>query len=729
MRGRMVHILPVLGVALGMFLFLGTAVWVWLPSTWTRCTLPAVPLLGAMALAVGLHLTGIILGVRQGLVVLLLAAALGLALRTRRTRWWTHLDGVRWLLLGLATGALYTWVLLAPARPLGLTLVEPGGSNDGFAYISNAAWLIDHPILDPPAFTAAPVWVYTNLVLNDGIRVGEELNHAAVAAATGNDPVGTWYVVSCLWVALLPGGLIAVTAMLRLPRYLGVVAGMLVAGSSVVLSQEIYSFTAGLLGLAMAPLALALVWRYVEDAGCAHGDPPPVWLAAGALTAWVSTYTEYLPIVAVGLVAIAVVHSPAVLRAKLAVTAQLLGALAIIGPLAWYRALRSLFVTTATFQIPGAASPFLGVPLHTAASHYVGTLGLLESGGSRSSYVMVALIAVGAACELILSPSRRFFILFLGSSALVVTVLSTVHYYPYAQGRALAITFPLVMLAMVTGYAELARRAAARARSRAIPNAVIAVAAVAVAFFLIVNYETVTPYLAPFPHQYAAAHVYDATEFNAARSWLTSVAGPRGANGMVIETQAFERSWLQYALRDLTDLSYQTTIPRFRRSTTASGTNFGPSRRYAVVERGVFMDTDPRVVVGHAGSFQFLDLSRGHVIIGVGTIQFNALTNEGARFVEWMADDGDLWITHDPGSTHVVISLEPVPQLAPVTVDITAQGIPTQYVTLTAGITDVTIALPPEQTVAIHLHNVQDAVVTGGDAALRSIALIAVHAQ
>ncbi|MGI8847300.1 MAG: hypothetical protein ACR2GX_03400 [Candidatus Dormibacteria bacterium] len=719
------NIIPVVLVALAMFGVVGCAVLAWLPSSWRTVMLPATPLLGVMALTVSLHFTGGLLGVRIGLPITLFAALLVLLLRSRTTSWWRDLRGWRWLGVGLVVGGLAAWMLMAPARPLGLAMVAPGGSDDGFGYATQSAWLIDHAITDAPSRDAAPVWRYTGDALSIGLRLGEELDHAAVAFVTGHDPEGTWYVVSCLWVMLLPGALISAALALRLPAGVGAVAGAAAAGSSVVMSQIVDSYTSATLGLAMAPLALSTVYRYFEVGPTDEGSHPtlPVWFVAVALTAWVSTYTEYLPIVGLGIVGCVLLHRhPAFLRAlRLAV------AMVVIGALAWFRAVHSLTFTTATFQIPGAASPFLGVPVRTAAAHYVGTLGFLAPGGTGSSYLIIVAGLGGLVLSVWLSPARRFFILMLGSAAFTIAVLSTVRYYPYAQGRALSVTFPLVALAVAAGYAAAIQRLMLLGPLRSVGQAGACLCAVLTAAFLIVNGNTMAPYLEPIPHQYGSSLHLDHGPYDAARDWLRSVAGTDGHDATVVETQAFERGWLMYTLRDMPRIRYQTSLPTFKRNAGATDLFGGPGRRYAVVEQGVVNRVAPGVVVGRAGSFLLLDLQAGPYVMAVGTTNFDAVSTDAGVRGQWMSDDGDVVITHDPTTTEVVLGLRSVPEAPPQTVDITVgrESLPPALVG--AQQVDVTMRVPQDQTVTIHIHNRRDASVIAPDPRPRSVEILEVR--
>lgn len=140
----MLSLLPILVAALLLLALLGISVVAWLPDRWRPSLLPAVLVLGAMVLVVGLHATSIIVGVRFGPVVVVLVGVIALAIRTRRVRWWVELGGLRW----------------CGARP----------------------WSV----------------AYTHVHLDVGLRIGEELDQAAIALAGLHDPAESFYTVMAL---------------------------------------------------------------------------------------------------------------------------------------------------------------------------------------------------------------------------------------------------------------------------------------------------------------------------------------------------------------------------------------------------------------------------------------------------------------------------------------------------------------------------------------------------
>lgn len=727
-------LLPVIAIALALLAGAGLAVWVWLPTGWRRLTLPALPLLGAMALAVSLHLTGLVVGVRTGLPVLGGVALVGLVLRSWRQPWWRDLldrGGLLGLGAALVIGGVAFWFLLAPARPLGLDLVAPGGGSDSFAYVSPAAWLEDHPLTQVPTDQEPPVWAYTQLQLKQGFRMGEELDQAAVAVATGHDPLDTWYTVASLWVLILPGGLIAAASVIRLSRLVGAFAGVLSATSAVVLAEVIYSHSAGALGLAMAPLAVALVVRHIDDAVAQSEGRPPAWFAAGAFTALACTYTEYLPALAVAALLVILLRRRGQLGRSLRAAGVLAGLAVLMGPLAWARLGISFSHETSLASSGGQASTYLGIPLRTIAAHYVGTLGNLEPGpGSQLSYIPLLALAAGVVLAVTIGPARRFFRLVIGSIAFLILVLSTVRYFPYGQGEVVQVTFPLVMLAVAAGYAALlGRLATLRVRRWALPSAAALAAALA-STFAAVNVHTVLPFLAAYPNQFPAEGIYDRQEFAAVHDWLIAKAGPSGAGAMVLDTQVWDQVWLMYTVRDMTKLNFPYVVDTYGNAEPTTRYFDGSSRRFAVVEKGLLMDVSPGVVVGGSGDFSFLDLSRGTAVVTLGAgLSFNPISvDPGIGTVQWMGNKGKLLIFHSASVTTVTLGLVAVPQLAPNTLRITASGRVLTTTTVTGQRQDVHVPLPPGNAVLLTLMGSRRAAVVPPDGRLRSVGLVGISA-
>jgi len=266
--------------------------------------LPATPALGAAGLVVVLHVSGLVrpAGTTAPIIVAALAVSLPFSLRAlwrpRLPAWSKRLfAGCSALGVGVAAFALVPVLLAGRA-----TVVDPGVGNDSLAFVSLTDWFEHHTLpatphlrVDPPAYG----YVRTHQGLS--ARVGQDLLQATLAAALHKDPSQTWYAVTCAWLALLPGTVAAAGLLLYRSRITAVAAGAGAAASATVIGQVFNQNSASLLGIALAPLGLAVIVTHLEPArelavGADAGPPWPAWVGAVVLAGLIGAYSEYLAI-------------------------------------------------------------------------------------------------------------------------------------------------------------------------------------------------------------------------------------------------------------------------------------------------------------------------------------------------------------------------------------------------------------------------------------------------
>jgi hypothetical protein len=199
---------------------------------------------------------------------------------------------------------------------------------------------------------------------------------------------------------------------------------------------------------------------------------------------------------------------------------------------------------------------------------------------------------------------------------------------------------------------------------------------------------------------------------------------------MVLDTQVWDQVWLQYDLRDMTDLDFPYLVYTYSNGQSTTRFFDGSSRRYAVVESALLMDVSPGVVVGGSGDFSFLDLSRGSAVIALGAgLSFNPVSDDtGIGLVQWMTDDGQLLVFHSASVTRITLTLVAVPQLAPNTVEVESGGQVLATATVTATRVEVPVDLPPGNAALLTLQGSRAAAVVPPDGRLRSIGLVGVQA-
>jgi hypothetical protein len=727
----MLSLLEVAVVALVLLGASGVAILAWLPEAWQRRLLPGLPAVGAMALVVGLHATTIVVGVQVGLPILAGVAAIALAVRTWRVRrWWRPLLDARWLGVALVLGAIPFLLVLRPAEAYGATLVAPTSGDDAYSFITVSDWLLQHPATDVPSpADAAPVWGYTRIHLTTGLRVGEELDQAAIADADHTNPEQTWYTVSALWLALLPGACAAAAATLGLRREIGL-AGGFVASMSGVLAFEVFNAnSAGMLGIATVPIALTLFAAYVDRGRTSAPEQrPPLWLAAGAVAALAGSYAEYLPVIGLGMVAFVLVRSPRTLLAPLRAAVFLTIVAAVIAPFVWYDAVRSLVLNTA-----GASSTqpsaFLG-PALTVLAHFTGTRGVGTPQGSLYALPLAGMIALGLVAAMAISPARRLIACVTASIALTVILLSTVRYFPYGQDRAIEISLALVLLFSAIGWTSLLQVLLARWREIAY-IAMVGLAG-ATAAFVYVNVHTTDGWVAAADPQ----RQVDAA-FQQAAGWIESVAGPTGNGAMVISNDHFDQLWLMYATRDLTAVHYPFVYQDYG-GVAPLQFDDGTYRRYVVVDDQDFVSAAPGVVVGSDSRFRFLDLSRGSAVIALGAVNYLRPETDPTGPSQWQLNDGEVLVVHSPSVTQVTLTVEALPQVAPEPVTVSIEtGASSSFQELPAplsgpvviGTSPTSIAFSdPAPVSLVQLDNLRPAASPApGDPSLLSIRLLGVR--
>ena len=724
----MLSLLAIAALALVLLSASGVAVLAWLPEVWQRRLLPALPAVGAMALVVGLHATTLVTGVQVGLPILAVVAIALTALRTWRAHgWWRPLLDIRWLGLSLLVGAVPFLLVLRPAEPYGATVVAPTSGDDAFSFVTVSDWLLIHPATDVPSESHdPPVWGYTRIHLSDGLRIGEELDQAAIADVNHRDPEQTWFTVTALWLALLPGACVAALATLRLRHVLGLAGGFLGAMSAVLAFEVLNANSAGMLGIAMLPLAVALFAARVDPGRPAvAGDRPPLWLAGGAVAALVGTYTEYLPVIGLGLLAFVLTRRPAELRRALGAAVTLAVVAALVAPFAWFDAARSLLLN-ATAASSTQPSAFLGPPL-VVVSHLTGNRGVWTPAGTPYALPLAAVIAIGLIAGMLLSPVRRLITCVTGSIAVAAVALSTVRYLPYGQQRAIEITLALVLLFSTIGWAALIP--ALVERRRVIGYGAALLAAGTAAAYVYVNLRTTDQSVAAADPQ---RHV-DAA-FQEAAAWLAKVSGPAGNSAMVLSNDHFDQLWLLYATRHLTLLHYPFVYEDYG-GVKPLHYDDGVYRRFVVVDDQDFVDAAPGVVVGGNSRFRFLDLSRGRAVIALGAVNYLEPETDPTGPAQWQVNDGQVLVVHSPDVTSVTLIAEALPQVAPEPVAVTVfagppygQLMPTAISVTSVGTAATPISFDDPATVSlVQLDNLRPAASPApGDPSHLSIRLVGI---
>jgi hypothetical protein len=567
-----------------------------LPVVWRERLASATGVLGAAVLVVALHIPALVTGVRWGLV-LVVAAGIALAfIQRRRHRGRGDLLSRRaWgrLVLAAALGVLPLVVTLLPELRVGGPVVDqPTLNNDAFSYVTVSDWLRGHSALDQPDTKAGPpAYGYVAFHLDIGLRIGEELLQAANATVNRSDPLRTWFPTMAVWLWLLPGSVMAAAEVLGHDRRLGAVAGVVTGASAVVIGLAYNQNSASLLGIAMAPLVVALLAAVIEDA------PLPRWLPAVMVAAFLGTYTEYAPLLA-GTLAIALATRGRDATAALARLGRVGVVSVALAPLVYVNAVRSLLHET---DAASSSAFYLDNTRVQFANRFLGTASLphLADPNLVGAIVAVACVA-GLAAAVLLDRHRWLWGSLLGAWVALLLFLEHVHVFPYGHQRAVEITNPLVLFIAVLGWGAAIERA-----GRAEVSTRLAVAGGVVALlYVVANVQRSTEVARSdlVLERHVDPPLHDAA------AWAADHGGPAGQDVSVVVDDFFDQLWLAYLLRGEADTSYPTLHPDYFRTEA-----FVPpgDRRYAVVQRGLPLVADPGVVVGGNERFVFLDLGRG----------------------------------------------------------------------------------------------------------------------
>jgi hypothetical protein len=435
---------------------------------------PASPLVGAAFLVAGLHLTGLVLPIGPGVIIVavvgLVIAAVGI--RRGAARPFIDRSGILWTLVSVAVGIPFALVAMAPNLILHDSRIVSATSNhDAIWYVSVSTWFQHHTLLEVPQIATAPGVPSDALgnvpgVIADGpavsaltipMRVGHDLVQAALNFVTGTSPEVTFSPWLAAWVLLVPGGCVAAAAVLRMNRGVGVAAGVLIASSHVLVVQVYNQNAASALGIAMAPLALACCVAALDRR-------VPLLLAGVLLSGVIGIYTEYTPFVGPALVGAALLRRHH-FRATLVRAVALFGCAVLVAPYVWVRAADSLLGSSKVIEAP-SGSPFRNAPVLVVLNRLVG-VGPVDAGlqPSNVAWALAAVLVVGGLLALALSPHRGLWIGMLAVGVPFIAWLSW-RQLGYTQRRSIDILFPVLLFMAASGYAELLRRIAARRAQR-----------------------------------------------------------------------------------------------------------------------------------------------------------------------------------------------------------------------------------------------------------------------
>jgi hypothetical protein len=681
----------------------GAAILVHVPLAMRDHLWPAAPLIGFIAIALGLSWVGLVLPV--GVAVWpVLAAVLALGVwswwRTRRP-----LASPAALRLTLMTWLVSVVPLGVALGPLALTqslLTRVTTNNDAFFYISNIEWFQGHSIREVPKITsrlAGDAVAYAPVVSSDEgqLRVGSELVHSALNSLLQIQAQNSWYTWMVLAAPMAVAGVVAAMRLLGV-RPLPAVASGLVVGSSTLIAYQLFNANApAALGAAFTPLVFVCAGLAIR----AGSDRPPLWLAALLCTGLVGVYTELLPFLAPPLG----IYALWLLRREPRRVSRTVGLLLLlcfsISPYFWLRAARSLLFLTgaqsgqqASFWVEGSwwssvmrvvgvswagAPPDLTQPL---------THGIHEATGLALALALV----VGIGAVLAQSPLR----VLVGAAVLWVPALLAWLYLDgryYVFDRGLLITGPLIVFFACLGWAGLAARRSLspsrdgvglpaegawsmKARSERVAMGLSAVALAVALAAVTANVISSAWFVKGAREGYLPV---DAA-YGEAAAWVDEFGANNGAGVSVASADFWQQLWLTYTLRQERTVDWVSLDPSYLRVRYHTDGEIG---RWLLMDTGVVTQLAPSAVVRQNAKFRLVDLEAAPAVVGVPCCLsegqwYPAEQVEGAT-VRRMTNGGEVTIVNVDGADDSVgMLLRPQQALEPLPVEASLTDLPGQ---------------------------------------------------
>lgn len=618
----MLSIALVAAVQFAIVSVVGLAVLALIPARRAQGLLPAAPVIGAAYLVVSLSLVGFVLPVRVAAWIVvpgIIVAAVVVRARRRpgylpkAKEWWS------WAAVTVVGAAAAIIAALPSIYARTALVVQPTVNNDAFFYVEVTRWLLDHPMFQVPDIGSSPAtsadspafgpydWSVTT-----GLRVGQGLVRAATSGLTGIDPSAGFSPVLGVWVLLVPAGAWLLGRAFRMPEAGRILLGAVLATSYSLTFQVLNQNGDSLLGMSFLLAAIGLVTMTMND----RVDRPPYWLAALVLTALAGTYTEFGPFVGAVLAGILLVRNwrryPVALRAAGVVLALSL----LIGPVIWFRAIKSLVfvgglatgggsnVTTISDLVISFLGPYASVWRGSDPAN----LGFI----SRAALIaLVVAVAIGVALACVDRRTRGFAAgVIMGALIAVVVLLRS---GDYIGGRAVDMLTPLVLAAAVMGWWTVP------GRLRHAPKRWPAVVASSIAIVVCVGLVAVGARASILTiNALVPSHRIVTPAYSGAAACATPYAGSAGSDLTVATTTLFDQLWLSDALTGLPDVAYPNLRGDLGYWTIVPNTSFwdGEGDPYVLVGPGAFSAADSARVMCSSGPFELVDM-RGGAIVAV----------------------------------------------------------------------------------------------------------------
>ena len=423
-------------IAAAQFLLAGLAGWALLgfvEQRWARRLAPAAPIIGVAFLVVALHAVVIAVPIKIGAWIVLALVFGGVTYRL--VSGGTLVEQRRDLVSsGLRASVLASFGLLGfglaliPSAEAKAPTVMATHNHDAFFYVGAAEWSIEHSIRTSPdlgpgpdASLNGPADASALLTSDRQLRIGDILLSAGAGVLSGQPVRSFWMVQVAGWLLFAPASAYAATCFFvrsnpdpdadgsdpdadgldRQAWLLGAVGGLVLSSSSLVAWQVHNQNSASVLGLMLAPLVIAAVWRQL----CLVDDRSPLLIVAVALGALIGTYGEYTPILVVVFGFLLLARSPRHWPAAFS-RAAIVGVAAVaVAPLAFYRLVNVLFFLNGLDS--DRISAYGDDDVWLLLGRLTGVAWPAEASVSRLATTgLVALLLVGLGAAMTLHPGR-----------------------------------------------------------------------------------------------------------------------------------------------------------------------------------------------------------------------------------------------------------------------------------------------------------------------------------
>jgi hypothetical protein len=617
----MLSVLLVTAVQFAIVTVVGMAVLALVPSQRARGLLPAVPLLGVAYLVTSLSLASFLLPVRVAVwitVPAILIAATVVSVRRKGVRipapreWWSF-AAVSAVGAGAAIIAIMPSIYSRSAL-----VVQPTASNDAFFYVQVARWLLDHPLSQLPAIgfspasgADAPAFGPAYDSLNQGLRVGQGLVRAATSALTGIDPVYGFSPVLGVWVLLIPAGAWLLGRAVAMPAAGRILLGAVVASSYSLTMQVLNQNGDSVLGVSLLLAAIGLIASAMNN----EDDRPPYWLAALALTALAGTYTEFGPFAGAAVLGILLFRPRKSYVSALRALGIVVAIALAIGPVIWFRAVKSLFFVGGLATGGGSAV----TSVSDLAVAFLGPYAVIWNGSDSANYgfvatasvvVLVLAVVAGVVLACADAKTRGFAVgVIAGAVIAVVVILRSVD---YIGDRAVDMLTPLLLAAAVMGWwtvpLRLQLRRSTGNRRRILAGAVAVAACVAIITVGVAASVRTVNGLAPYRSVSPA--------YAEAVGCAISYAGPGGSKVTVATSTLFEQLWLSDSLAEDADAAYPNLRGDLGYRANLSLTSFwdGELDPYLLIGPGAFVADTQASELCSFGQFRVLDMQHNAVV-------------------------------------------------------------------------------------------------------------------